>query len=160
MSDKKDDKSGSITLTKTELQEMLTQASMAAGAGLAAALKPAQQVAKEGEEKAQQFFKGQRCHECRQLAKSCRGKHRQAIIFPRNEAVQDFFPGLRLNGVLYDSGPDMIPVTIPAEWDAENMMAAWVAAEIINIKGRKKNRNSGVAVPGKGITVNPEPVSF
>ena len=142
MANEKDNKNQSpgITLTKEELENLITMSAMASAQALGNALKP--QARSEADIKASIEAKLQ-CRDCGQSRAACKGKHKQVVIYPRNEEFGRFFKGIRINGILYRSANGGQPVTVPKNSDVEHMLAAWERQENILITGRKASHNSG-----------------
>lgn len=134
----------------------IEQALPAAVGAAVTAMRGPQQVAQPAKP---QLQRGLRCPECNQQVRACKREHRLAVIFPKMAVLEDLFPGIRLNGVTYISGGPDHRITIPKDSDLENQVAAWEERELINLRGRKKQRRSGVFSP-HGSQVNREPVAM
>lgn len=130
----------SVTLTKEDLQELVTMSSMAAAQAMAQQLKP--QVPTD-EQLLAKVEAGSQCRDCGQVRRACKGKHRQVVVFPRNEDRARFFQGIIINGITYKSEHGGQPVIVPADADIEHMLATWEKQEDILITGRKAQHNSG-----------------
>ncbi len=94
------------------------------------------------------------CPDCRQVRRACKGQHRQAILFPKSGRFVKSFEGLCLNGIWYRSNNRGHRVLVPAEWDAENMLANWESQEEQLRSGRESFHNAG-ELGGKNSRVNP-----
>lgn len=103
--------------------------------------------------------RGLKCSKCGQQARACKSQHRLAVVFPKISALADLFPGIRINGVTYISAGPEHQVIVPLKCDIENQVAQWEDREVINMRGRRKQRKSGHLSPN-GASINPEPVGF
>ncbi len=135
------DMSKTITLTEKSLQDMVTMAAMASAQAIANHLKP---PAANEEQIAAKVVQDQQCNDCGQVRKACRGKHRKAVVFPRNPMRERWFQGVFINGICYRSDFAGQPITVPADCNIEYMMDKWEENEEALITGRVKQHNSGV----------------
>lgn len=99
---------------------------------------------------------GQKCGECRQKRKACKGQHRMAVIYPSNPRYAKSFDGLQLNGVVYRSNRRGHAIPVPADWDAEHMLAKWEFEEDQLRTGREGFHNSGeIGLKQSRVNTNP-----
>jgi len=103
---------------------------------------------------------GGHCHQCKQYKVACKGKHRQAVVFPRNPNYANDFPGVKLNGRVYRSNSYGHQVTVPHDCNIEYMVAEWERNEDELKLGKQKQHHSGRISP-TGASINPlTPNSF
>ncbi len=129
-----------ITMSQEKLQEMMTMASMAAAQTIANHMKP---PGPSEAQIAEQVATKQQCADCGQVRAACKGKHRKAIIYPKNEDRARFFQGVRINGITYQSQNAGQEVLVPEDSNVEYMVQQWERQEDVLITGRKANHNSG-----------------
>lgn len=102
---------------------------------------------------------GQKCHECRQLLRACKGQHMKMCVYPKNEEFGQFFQGVKVNGVVYLSDFPGHEITVPKENDIAERLQAAEQQERWNRSGRKKMRKSAHLSP-EGSRFNRKPVTF
>lgn len=85
----------------------------------------------------------ERCAECRQLLVACAGKHKRMVVFPDNPRHGKWFPGCRLNGVLYISNNRSHYLSVPEGAAFEHMIQEWEHNEDEMYNGRTDHHDSG-----------------
>lgn len=83
-----------------------------------------------------------RCPDCGQHETACKGKHRQAVVWPNDRHYEKFFQGVRINGVTYISNGANHRITVPAESDVEYMAHMWTENEKEIAQGRVAEHSS------------------
>jgi len=90
----------------------------------------------------------ERCFDCGQVKTACGGEHMKMVVYPRNEEYGPWFPGIRLNGVVYLSNNATHEITVPKVNDFGYQLATWEKNERELKTGRKGHHNSGSVGPG------------
>ena len=94
------------------------------------------------------------CDICKQAKKACDGKHTLAVVYPQKYPEwAGFFPGVKINGVVYRSGNENHRIYIPtvAASTILNVVLAFENAEKnIHIKRKKKHDSGSIGASGKG----------
>lgn len=97
-----------------------------------------------------------RCVECRQPVTSCKGKHRQTVLYPTGlpPSMAKTFQGVWLNGQHYLSRSPQDRITVPEDSCMERDMQVWEKGRWDLINGKEVNVKAGVAGNG-GIQAFP-----
>ncbi len=94
------------------------------------------------------------CDVCHQVKKACSGKHILTVVYPQKYPEwAGFFPGVKINGVVYRSGNENHRINVPAV-SASTILNAVLAFEEaeknIHIKRKKKHDSGSIGGSGKG----------
>lgn len=94
---------------------------------------------------------GEKCQDCGQFKIACGGKHRDAIVYPKNYRAKyaKFFAGVWLNGQKYLSSRPGQSIKVPEDFYPEVFVEAWEQNEIELAEGRQAEFNSGL-ISGRG----------
>lgn len=96
----------------------------------------------------------EQCDVCGQAKKACDGKHMLAIVYPQKYPEwAGFFPGVKINGVVYRSGNENHRINIPtvAASTILNVVLAFENAEKnIHIKRKKRHDSGSIGASGEG----------
>lgn len=107
------------------LQQLMPMMVMAATAGN----KPKEEVK----------FDRTSCPDCKQMRGGCKGKHEKAVAYPSGDEFEEYFQGITLNGITYNSGHQRIPVLVPEHSGIANQVALWEQQERNQRYGIKKS---------------------
>lgn len=96
----------------------------------------------------------EQCAVCKQAKVACSGKHMLAIVYPQKYPEwAGFFPGVKINGVVYRSGNEHHRIYIPtvsASTILNAVLAFEEAEKNIHIKRKKKHDSGSIGSSGKG----------
>ena len=96
----------------------------------------------------------EQCDVCKQAKKACNSEHTLLIVYPQKyPEFAGFFPGIKINGVVYRSGNEHHRIYVPsvAESTIRNAVIAFEEAERnIHIKRKKKHDSGSIGTSGKG----------
>lgn len=90
--------------------------------------------------------KGVQCPTCNQPDMRCKDKHVEMVVFPAGEYIEHF-DGLKLNGVVYNSGPERRLIPVPASNSFSHDLWKFDINERELRMGKKRNRHSGTLSP-------------
>lgn len=91
-------------------------------------------------------YVAEECIECRQAATACKGKHVQMVVYPvKYQEFMPWFPGVKINGVMYCSNDASHEITVPAcaQSTIVNSINDFEQNEKTILMGRDKVHNSG-----------------
>lgn len=121
-------------LSKDEVKEFVQEAVKAAVAVGLAMNAPTPTKIPEGP-----LFVGQ-CQVCQQRLIACKGKHRLAVVYPKNPRYADprrpGWVGVQINNVTYRSNNINHQILVPADSCPENLVATWEETEDTMSQGR------------------------
>jgi enamine deaminase RidA (YjgF/YER057c/UK114 family) len=135
-----------VTLTSSQLQEMIAKAAAAAAMAVQAERVPEHLIAT----KAPLRDLGPECEKCGQRIKVCKDQHVMMVVFPANRRLARYFQGLKLNGVTYHSGQPGRPIWVPATNDFAYQLQQFGENEENFLHGRSASHNSGTIGPSGG----------
>lgn len=96
----------------------------------------------------------EQCEICKQIKTACKGEHVLTVVYPQKYPEwAGFFPGAKINGVVYRSGNENHKINIPAAAESTilNMVLAFENAEKnIHIKRKKRHDSGSIGGSGKG----------
>lgn len=122
------------SLTKDEVKEFVQEAVKAAVVAGIAMNAPAPAKVPEAAQ-----FVGE-CQTCHQKLLACRGKHRMAVVYPKNPRYaspqRGGWVGVVVNGVTYRSNDAFHQIPVPADSCPENLVATWEETEDTMSQGR------------------------
>jgi hypothetical protein len=86
----------------------------------------------------------EKCGECFQLRRACKGQHEMLVVFPKDEQYGRFFTGVKINGHNYLSNGPGHKICVPLQNNIAHIVESFENNERIQANGRTKNHNSGV----------------
>jgi hypothetical protein len=86
---------------------------------------------------------GGKCVGCRQYITACKGKHRKAVVYPKDPYWARHFQGIKINGVVYCSNNGRHLVTVPEDCSIENDVAKFESKERDLFQKKYRVHNSG-----------------
>lgn len=96
----------------------------------------------------------EQCSVCKQIKKACNGEHTLTIVYPQKYPEwAGFFPGIKINGVVYRSGNENHRIYIPtvsASTILNAVLAFEEAEKNIHIRRKKKHDSGSIGASGKG----------
>lgn len=96
----------------------------------------------------------EQCDVCKQVKIACKGEHMLTVVYPQKYPEwAGFFPGVKINGVIYRSGNENHRIYIPtvAASTILNVVLAFENAEKnIHIKRTKRHDSGSIGKSGKG----------